>query len=426
MKNTPQIRFSSFQEEWCSKRFADVFSPLANNTLSRAELSDEAGTVKNVHYGDVLIKFGEYLDTAKADIPFIASEDLAEKCQGAALQDGDVVMADTAEDTTAGKCTEIGNIRSDTIVSGLHTIPLHPQFKFSEGYLGYYMNSDAFHDQLIPLMQGTKVTSISKTYLTNTEVHFPSDSTEQTKIGKLLYSLDQMITSQQRKSEKLSTFKAACHAKMFPESGKSIPLMRLSGYQKEWINCSLGELLQFQNGFNGTRESYGSGIPLISVMDILNNHFITASNIRGKANVSAEELNRYSVVYGDVLFQRSSETFVDAGRSNVFLDPEKSVIFGGFVIRGRKKAEYDPKFMKYLLDSNPIREQIITHAQGAQHINVSQETLQDVQVYLPKDENEQKLLGEFFYNIDALLGLYQKETKKLQQLKQAMMHNMFA
>lgn len=47
----------------------------------------------------------------------------------------------------------------------------------------------------------------------------------------------------------------------------------------------MGELLEFHNGFNGSSEKYGRGIPLISVMDILSNDFITSENIRIKADL---------------------------------------------------------------------------------------------------------------------------------------------
>ena len=58
MMNTPKIRFSGYTEAWEQRKFSDVFTGLQNNTLSRSELNYESGTVKNVHYGDVLIKFG--------------------------------------------------------------------------------------------------------------------------------------------------------------------------------------------------------------------------------------------------------------------------------------------------------------------------------------------------------------------------------
>src|SRR5574344_1724258 len=60
----PAIRFSGFTDAWEQREFNKTFSMLPNNTLSRAELDYERGFAKNVHYGDVLIKFGECLDVS--------------------------------------------------------------------------------------------------------------------------------------------------------------------------------------------------------------------------------------------------------------------------------------------------------------------------------------------------------------------------
>lgn len=70
-KNVPKIRFKGFTEKWEEKEFSNTFLFLNNNTLSRAELNYESGSTKNVHYGDVLIKFGECLDISKEELPYI-------------------------------------------------------------------------------------------------------------------------------------------------------------------------------------------------------------------------------------------------------------------------------------------------------------------------------------------------------------------
>ena len=74
---------------------------------------------------------------------------------------------------TVGKCAEIINTNGEMIVSGLHTIPSRPILQFALGYLGYFMNSFAYHDQLLRLMQGTKVSSISKAAFTGYEHILP-------------------------------------------------------------------------------------------------------------------------------------------------------------------------------------------------------------------------------------------------------------
>ena len=211
----PEIRFAGFTDPWEQRKLGETFDFLSNNTLSRAELSTETGPAMNVHYGDVLIKFGEYLDATKVTLPFIPSQQLVDKFKSSLLQDGDVIMADTAEDEAVGKCTEIAGLQGFPTISGLHTIPLRPMRSFAPGYLGYYMNSDAYHDQLLPLMQGIKVTSVSKSAILNTDILYPADSDEQARIGRFFIQLDTLITLHQRKLEKLQAIKRSMLEKMF-------------------------------------------------------------------------------------------------------------------------------------------------------------------------------------------------------------------
>ena len=195
----PKIRFKGYEDDWEQRKLGNVLLSLQNNTLSRANLSDESGIAKNVHYGDVLIKFGEILDVRKEKLPMITDENVLSKYKASFLQNGDVIVADTAEDSTVGKCSEIAGLNDEVVLSGLHTIPYRPIEKFASGYLGYYLNSGAYHNQLIPLMQGIKVTSISKSAMQNTDIDYPKSQEEQGKIGAYFKSLDEMITLHQHK-----------------------------------------------------------------------------------------------------------------------------------------------------------------------------------------------------------------------------------
>ena len=153
---TPEIRFKGFSGEWVKKKLKDVTTNIANNTLSRANLNYRFGLARNIHYGDILVKYGEVLDIQKNNIPFISDSTLVKKLKPSILNNGDILVADAAEDETVGKCTEIQNVGDQIVVAGLHTIALRPLINFAPFYLGYYLNSDNFHDQLLPIMQGTK------------------------------------------------------------------------------------------------------------------------------------------------------------------------------------------------------------------------------------------------------------------------------
>jgi type I restriction enzyme S subunit len=207
---TPPLRFKGFSGEWIMMNFGELFVFLRNNSLSRAEL-DEKGSVKNVHYGDVLIKYGEIIDMRTDELPYIRNEKIAKSlAKDCILQNGDVVFADAAEDNAVGKCSEIVSMNGDKVVSGLHTIPCRPTRTFSEGFLGYCLNSNKFHDQLLPMIQGTKISSISKKALACTNIAFPENLKEQRRIASFFRNLDKQISSRKQQVEQLQQLKKAC------------------------------------------------------------------------------------------------------------------------------------------------------------------------------------------------------------------------
>lgn len=211
----PQLRFPGFTDPWEQRKLKDVFASLQNNTLSRAELSDGPGIAKNIHYGDILVKYGEVLDVSKEKLPMISDEHVLSKYKASLLKNGDVIVADTAEDSTVGKCSEITGLDNDIVLSGLHTIPYRPMVKFASGYLGYYLNSSAYHNQLLPLMQGIKVTSISKSAMQDTSIAYPKSENEQAKIGAYFRQLDSIILLHQQQLDLYQKYKKSLLQNIF-------------------------------------------------------------------------------------------------------------------------------------------------------------------------------------------------------------------
>ena len=169
------------------------------------------------------------------------------------------------------------------------------------------------------------------------------------------------------------------------------PKLRFKEFNDNWTLISLNSLMEFKNGINAAKNAYGKGIKYISVTDILNNNFITYEKIKGLVNIDNITLKNNSVTYGDVVFQRSSETIEDIGRANVYLDHNKVATFGGFVIRGKKKGDYNPLFINYLLQNSSSRKAIIVKGAGAQHYNISQEELEKIELYFPSIQEQEKI-----------------------------------
>ena len=203
----------------------------------------------------------------------------------------------------------------------------------------------------------------------------------------------------------------------------NVPNLRFPEFQGEWEEHYLSDYLDFKNGLNPKPDKFGKGIKFISVMDILNNAIITNDCIRASVDVSEEELQNFSVENGDMLFQRSSETLEDVGRANVYMD-DKPAVFGGFVIRGKKKAEYNPLFFRYLLASPFARKKIIPMGAGAQHFNIGQEGLSKVKLNFAS-LGEQNKIAKLMLAIDERISTQNKIIDKLQSLIKGISNKIF-
>ena len=193
--------------------------------------------------------------------------------------------------------------------------------------------------------------------------------------------------------------------------------MRFPEFSGEWYSYPLTDFMSFKNGMNPDAKRFGHGTKFISVMDILNNQFIRYDNIRASVEVIAGDIETYGVNYGDILFQRSSETLEDVGQANVYLD-SKPAVFGGFVIRGKSKGNYHPMFFRYLLASPTARKRIIVKGAGAQHFNIGQDGLSKVYLDIPSIQEQEKI-AKLLECIDDRIATQNKIIEDLNKLKSA-------
>lgn len=197
----------------------------------------------------------------------------------------------------------------------------------------------------------------------------------------------------------------------------NVPHLRFPEFSGEWYSYPLTDFMSFKNGMNPDAKRFGRGIKFISVMDILNNQFICYDNIRASVEVIEGDIETYGVNYGDILFQRSSETLEDVGQANVYLD-RKPAVFGGFVIRGKSKGNYHPVFFRYLLASPTARKRIIVKGAGAQHFNIGQDGLSRVCLNIPSIQEQEKI-AKLFECVDTRIATQNKIIEKYESLIQA-------
>lgn len=289
------------------------------------------------------------------------------------------------------------------------------------GYLKCILSSERFFNHVAQGYKGSKMPRGDKHQIMDFRIQCPCLE-EQQKIASFFSTLDQKIELNEQKLEALEKLKKGVMQKIFDhefsfknKEGKEFP---------EWEKTYLKDILFFQNGINTGKENFGNGSKLISVNEVLSPFPIKYDDISSSVMVDDNVGKKFSVTYGDVLFQRSSETREDAGTSNVYIDNTREAVFGGFVIRGKRIGDYNPIFLHELLRSPKVRQQIIKYAQGAQHINIGQESLEKIEIKLPCREEQEKI-AELAIALYKKIELLTNKVEGLKNLKKGFMQQMF-
>lgn len=353
-----------------------------NNTLSRAELSYDEGTVLNVHYGDVLIKYGSVLDVQKDDIPRIPHR-CREDFNGALLQDGDVIIADTAEDETTGKACEIGNLQGSAIVSGLHTMVCRPRNRMALGYLGYYLNSNAYHHQLLPLMQGIKVLSLSRSNIQKTSVSYPIAVKEQQLIAYYFSQLDNLITLHQRQPFSHST----------PDISLSVQLIH-PFYTSSWEQRKFEEI--------AVRSSVicsDDTLPRVEYEDIVSGTGRLNKDIYAKQSIKSG----IAFHQGDVLYGKLRPYL-----QNWLLPTFDGLAVGDFWVLQPQNA--DSSFLYRLIQSRQFDE-VANQSTGTKMPRADWKLVSKTVFSIPSNISEQAAIGTYFTALDSLITLHQRKGK---------------
>ena len=415
--NKPKIRFKGYADDWEKRKLGEILCSLQNNTLSRAEMTYKEGIIKNVHYGDILVKYGEIIDVKNEQMPNVIDNAVAEKYKASFLQNGDVIFADTAEDETVGKCSEIAGLTDETVLSGLHTIPYRPQLKFAMGYFGYYLNSGVFHQQLIPLMQGIKVTSISKSAMQNTDIVYPACVDEQKRIGVYFRNLDHLITLHQRKCEEAKILKKYMLQKMFPQNGTNVPEIRFCGFTGDWEQRKVSDLLEERNDQAPESEAY----PL---MAFIANEGVAPKGERydrGALIKDAENKLYKKTELGDFIYSSNNLETGSIGLNN-YGNASISPVYSIFKPTGIADSDFiGRRFMRKDFINCMVKwRQGVVYGQWKIH----ESDFLKIEIEIPSLD-EQKKIGEYFRNLDRLITLHQRKLEKLQKLKKSMLEKMF-
>lgn len=401
MTKKPSYRFVGYTEPWEEKKLGEVgdFS-VKTNSFSREKLCLNSGNVKNIHYGDILVKYNSTLDFENNSIPYVIDND-TKLTSDMFLKNGDIIFSDAAEDYSVGKCVELFNV-SGNIVSGLHTIVCRPEIDFARYFLGYYLNSNSYRQQVLPMVQGAKVSSISKGNLSKTNISFPS-LPEQVAIGSFFQDIDQLISLQQRKLEVLKGQKKTYLKLLFPAKGQTKPALRFAGFEDEWKEVKLGEVtnrydnlrvpVSANERISGDTPYYGAN----GIQDYVDGYTHDGEFIL-IAEDGASDLKDYPVQYVNGKVWVNNHAHVIQGK--------KDLINNIFLLFAVKQINIEPFLV------------------GGGRAKLNSDIMMKLPLHLPTLP-EQEVIGSFFQDLDKAIAKQEEKVNQLKESKQTLLRKMF-
>ena len=200
------------------------------------------------------------------------------------------------------------------------------------------------------------------------------------------------------------------------------PRCFLGSFDFSWEQRKLGEMGQTYTGLSGkTKDDFGHGqARFVTYMNVFSNPI---SNPEMTEPIEIDP-KQNEVEVGDVFFTTSSETPEEVGMSSILLEKRGKTYLNSFCFGFRPSEKIDSYYLAYMLRSESTRAKIILLAQGISRYNISKNKVMEIAVSLPSLD-EQKMIGQYFSQLDNLITLHQRKFEKLTNVKKSMLEKMF-
>lgn len=174
-----------------------------------------------------------------------------------------------------------------------------------------------------------------------------------------------------------------------------------------------GDVAEFRNGLNFSKDSHGKGCKFIGVADFKDN-FTPQWELLGEINPSGVARKEDYLESGDIIFVRSNGNKSLVGRS-LYIDRNEKSLYSGFCIRARlKKDDFLPLFLAYYTRTNFFKS-AITGVAGTNINNLNQDILGNVMI--PHYSIEiQKSIVDVLSSIDEKISINNRINAELEAM----------
>lgn len=411
---TPKIRFQEFDSWWETIKLTDLGISVGGTAIESE--FDPDGKYK-------VISIGSYSEESKYKDQGIRAI-YSKKTEKRILEKDDLTMILNDKTSTGkiiGRVLLIDEDNSYVYNQRTQRICLDKN-KYVPDFIFQLLNADTNRNKIVRSAQGNTQIYVNWSDISNLDYLIPDSFDEQSSIGSLFRTLDDLLASYKENLANYQSLKATMLSKMFPKAGQTVPEIRLDGFEGEWEVQTLKELASFSKGNGYTKNDLvNSGKEIILYGRLYTNYQTVISQVN--TFVTKVKANAVISKGGEVIVPASGESAEDISRASVV---EKSdVILGGDLnIIYPDENKVDSIFLALTISNGSQQKELIKRAQGKSVVHLRNNDLEKVVLHYPSME-EQRAIGSYFSNFDNIINSYQEKISQLETLKKKLLQDMF-
>ncbi len=403
MTKQPSYRFAGYTEPWEEKKLGEVLVALndivsGESGLPIATSSRQGLFLQKEYFSGDRAGIDQSLDFHRVPVGYVTYRHMS--------------------DDSIFKFNK-NNFDTDVLVSKEYPV-FTVNDKANLDFILFHLNSSSrfLKFSILQKLGGTRVRLYYKN-LSNYQFSLPSVP-EQTAIGSLFQDIDQLISLQQRKLEVLKEQKKTYLKLLFPAKGQKKPVLRFAGFEDEWKEKYLYEVLKVSKDRNVDLAYDKNQVLSVSrEAGVVNQIEYQGRSFAGADLSNYKIVNKENLIYTKSplkgapygIFQISYTTGIVSPLYAVFKSTKQ--IFAPFV--GLSLMD-DNKASKYL---SPI----VT--KGAKNtINITDEGSLQGKLLFPSME-EQRIIHTFFQDLDKSIAKQEEKVNQLKESKQTLLRKMF-
>ena len=411
MKIESKIRFKQFCDSWKTYKLGNLGSVAMNKRIFREETS-EVGEIPFYKIGT----FGSEPDS------FITREKFEEyKSKYSYPEIGDILISASG---SIGRTVEYKG--EEAYFQDSNIVWLKHDKQLDNSFLKQFYS--------IVKWQGIEGTTIKRLYNKNileTPIALPSIS-EQSAIGSLFRTLDELLTSYKDNLVNYQSLKATMLSKMFPKAGQTVPEIRLDGFEGEWECLKIAEIFQIMDGdrgksYPGESDFYSVGHTLFLDTGNVKKSGLDFSTTKFISEEKDKELRNGKLILGDFILT-SRGTLGNVAYYNENIQKRYSSVrinSAMMILRPLLGDKISPDYILAVLRGNMISDFMKVNQVGSAQPHITKKEFSKIKVLVPSNIQEQQAIGSYFSNLDNLIVAHQDKISQLETLKKKLLQDMF-